>query len=69
MDLGVERPPRSENLKCQKKSKRMPKKQHHKETFLLKPIDLDLNRNTTKYRDSHIHRDAAEIIFHFINEK
>ena len=31
--------------------------------------DSDLNRNATKYRDNHIHKDAAEIILHFINGK
>ena len=31
--------------------------------------DLDLNRNTTNYRDNHKHRDATEIILHFINVK
>ena len=33
MDLGVERLPRSENLKCQKKNRRMPNKKNQKETF------------------------------------
>jgi len=37
--------------------------------FLLKPTDLDLNRNATKYQDNHIQKDAAEIILHFINGK
>ena len=32
-------------------------------------FDLDLNRNTTNYRDNHKHRDAMEIILHFINVK
>ena len=31
--------------------------------------DPDLNRNETKYRDNHIHKDAAEIMLHFINGK
>lgn len=31
--------------------------------------DPDLNRNTTKYRDNHIHKDAMEIILQFINVK
>jgi hypothetical protein len=31
--------------------------------------DPDLNRNATNYRDNHIHKDAAEIILHFINGK
>ena len=31
--------------------------------------DLDLNRNATNYRDNHKHRDAMEIILHFINVK
>ena len=31
--------------------------------------DLDLNKNATKYRDNHIHKDSVEIILHFINGK
>ena len=31
--------------------------------------DPNLNRNATNYRDNHIHKDAAEIILHFINGK
>jgi hypothetical protein len=31
--------------------------------------DLDLCRNTMKYRNTHKHRDAAEIRLHFINNK
>ena len=31
--------------------------------------DPDLNRNAKNYRDNHIHKDAAEIILHFINGK
>jgi len=31
--------------------------------------DMDLNRNATKYRDNHIHKDAAGIMLHFINGK
>jgi len=31
--------------------------------------DPDLNRNTPNYRDNHKHKDAAEIILHFINVK
>ena len=31
--------------------------------------DLDLNRNATTYRDNHKHKDAVEIILHFINVK
>jgi len=31
--------------------------------------NLELNRNTTKYRDNHIQKDAVEIILHFINVK
>ena len=34
-----------------------------------KDLDPDLNRNATNYRDNHIHKDAAEIILHFINGK
>ena len=32
-------------------------------------IDPDLNRNAIKYRDNHIHKDAVEIMLHFINGK
>jgi hypothetical protein len=32
-------------------------------------IDPDLCRNTMKYRNTHKHRDAAEIRLHFINNK
>jgi len=32
-------------------------------------IDPDLNMNATNYRDNHKHRDAVEIILHFINVK
>jgi hypothetical protein len=31
--------------------------------------DPDLCRNTMKYRNTHKHRDAAEIRLHFINNK
>ena len=31
--------------------------------------DPDLNRKATNYKDNHIHKDAAEIILHFINGK
>jgi len=31
--------------------------------------DSDLSRNRTNYKDNHKHRDAMEIIFHFINVK
>jgi len=31
--------------------------------------DPYLKRNTTNYRDNHKHKDAAEIILHFINGK
>jgi hypothetical protein len=32
-------------------------------------IDPDLCRNTMKYKNTHEHRDAAEIRLHFINNK
>ena len=31
--------------------------------------DPYLNKNTTNYRDNHIHKDAAEIMLHFVNGK
>lgn len=31
--------------------------------------DLDLNKNTTNYRDNHKQKDGAEIILHLINVK
>ena len=37
--------------------------------FVVEKDDPDLNRNAIKYRDNHIHKDAAEIILHFINGK
>ena len=40
-------------------------------SFTSKPSlgDPDLNRNAIKYRDNHIHKDAMEIMLHFINGK
>jgi hypothetical protein len=39
---------------------------HHGLKYLFYP---DLCRNTMKYRNTHKHRDAAEIKLHFINNK
>jgi hypothetical protein len=37
--------------------------------LLEKVNDPDLCRNTMKYKNTHKHRDAAEIRLHFINNK
>ena len=42
---------------------------YHTQCMICSISDPDLSRNATNYRDNHIHKDAAEIILHFINGK